>query len=207
MSLRQSMPLKSFHISMETATSMVGIAQDLTLGHEDLSIIHSDTRMSRLHGRMWASNHGYGKLNQMHKVVAILRFVSIYFALVYSARMLWIHKTWKVHWVYRLLEEWFVLRLGFAFNDFMSFTSWKKINIPSCLDDSTRTYCRCHVLEAFDCISKSSVHEAMPTRHRHMIKTSAFSGVIYHCKTANDYAIWNINIISRQTQDLKMRFI
>ncbi|KAL7335886.1 hypothetical protein PS15p_201299 [Mucor circinelloides] len=57
----------------------------------------------------------------------------------------------------------------------------EKIKLPSCLDDLTKLIVDmprvCRVLDTFNRIFKPSVHQAMPSRHRPTITTSAFDGV------------------------------
>ncbi|KAL0080413.1 C2H2-type zinc finger transcription factor [Phycomyces blakesleeanus] len=149
---------------------------------EDLSTKRPDICISRLHGMTWASNHGYGEVKSAaqggnnYLICRDLLRVGIF-----CKNALNTHNMEGVLGlqVIERMVTFYVLVLPST--GLYVMYELEKIKIPSCLDDLTKLIVDmprvCRVLDTFNRICKPSVHQAMPSRHRPTITTSAFNGV------------------------------
>lgn len=151
--------------------------------HEDVSTKRRpDICISRLHGTTWASNHAYGEAKSAalggsnYAICRDLLRVGVFCKNALDAQnmegVLGIQVIGRMVTFYILVLPSTGLYVMYEL---------QKIKIPSCLDDLTKLIVDmpriCRVLETFNRICKPSVHQAMPSRHRRTITTSAFNGV------------------------------
>ncbi|KAL0090549.1 hypothetical protein J3Q64DRAFT_1832217 [Phycomyces blakesleeanus] len=154
-----------------------------------------DIYIRRLHGMTRASNYGYGRAKPAaqggnnYSICLGLLCVGIFCKNALDAQNM--EGVLGLQVIGRMVT---LYVLVFPSTGLYVMYELEKIKIPSCLDNLTKLIVDipriCRVLETFNRICKPSVHQAMPSRHRPTITTSAFNGVFFHyTKIANDYII------------------
>ncbi|KAI8877495.1 hypothetical protein K501DRAFT_337389 [Backusella circina FSU 941] len=149
---------------------------------EDLSTKRPDICISRLHGMTWASNHDYGEAKSAsqggnsYSICRDLLRVGIFCKNALDTHNM--EGVLGLQVIGRMIT-FYVLVLPST--GLYVMYELEKIKIPSCLDDLTKLIVDmphvCRVLDTFNRICKPSVYQAIPSRHRPTITTSAFNGV------------------------------
>ncbi|SAL99042.1 hypothetical protein [Absidia glauca] len=149
---------------------------------EDLSTRRPDICVTRLHGSTWVSNQGFGEVKSAiqggnnHSICRDLLRVGMFCKDALDAQNM--EGVLGIQVIGRMVT-FYVLVLPST--GLYVMYELETIRIPSCMDDVTKLIMDmpriCRVLDAFNRICKPSVHQAIPSRHRSTITTSAFNDI------------------------------